>query len=151
MKPINAKALLPLLVVCLLVFVPGVSVADNQIPITTDNVRELRGWWEGKWKRFGSGGGFEIQLKEISETGEISGKRMYVVPNFSAANFDTVGRIVDGQIELDIEKGDEEVILLGLYEDKSGTRYLKGTYKTRNGDKVYKGKIKKMILIKSYN
>ena len=105
-----------LLITCLLVFVPGVSVADNQIPITTDNVGELRGWWEGKWKRFGSGGGFEIQLKEISETGEISGKRMYVVPNFSAANFDTVGRIVDGQIELDIEKGDEEVILLGLYE-----------------------------------
>lgn len=79
----------------------------------------------------------EVYIESITESGKVTGSRMY-----TNSSLDTVGQIRNGQLELDVEKGEKDSILLSLYKDKKDKFYLEGDYRTHLGDRNYRGKIR---------
>lgn len=131
----NSVLLISLAVLAISSCATSTSTA-HKIPITLENSDQLVGLWQGRWAGSGYDGAMEIYITEVTETGKVLGSRMY-----TSSSLDTVGQIRDGQLELDVEKGDKDQIILDLYEEEEGNRYMAGTYRTHSGDENYKGKV----------
>jgi len=107
-------------------------------------MQELIGVWEGSWLADnGSSNPFRLTIKSVNQVGYITGSRMYVTQNYGSYDVRTKGNIIDGQLHLDDNKGQDVWIKLKLHRDqKSGQLWLNGRYSTVGGNTVYLGDIR---------